>query len=171
MHLKDKVILDKSVFIADTATVLGRVILEKDVSVWFSAVVRGDYEEIIIKEGTNIQDCCVIHTDHNLPKYIGKNCVIGHGAIVHGSKLGDNVLIAMGAVVLNGCEIGDNCIIGAGAVVKEFEKIPPNSLVLGVPGTVVKKIDEDTVQKIKDNSKDYIELSKEYLKGYNPIGR
>ena len=171
MGIKNEIIMDESVFIADTATVTGKVKFGKNSSVWFSAVVRGDYEEIEIGEGSNIQDCAVVHTDHDLPTYIGDYVVIGHSAIVHGAKIGNNVLIAMGAIVLNGAEIGDNCIVGAGAVVKEYSKIPANSLYLGVPAKFAKKIDEETAKKITDNADDYIKLSRKYLEGYKSVNR
>lgn len=171
MGIKNEILMDKSVFIADTATITGKVEIGKDSSIWFSAVVRGDYEEIKIGKGSNIQDCAVVHTDHDLPTYIGDYVVVGHSAVVHGAKIGNNVLIAMGAVVLNGAEIGDNCIIGAGAVVKEYCKIPDNSLYLGIPAKFVKKVDGETAKKITANADDYIKLSRKYLEGYKSVNR
>jgi len=166
MVVKDNIQIDESAFIAENSVIVGRVKLHKDCSVWFYSVVRGDLEPIEIGEGSNVQDCAIIHTDINLPTIIGKNVTIAHGAIVHGAKIGNNVIIAMNATVLNGAEIGDNCIIGAGAVVMENKKIPPNSLVLGIPAKVKKKLDTKSIDRIIINAKEYVKLSKMYKEGY-----
>lgn len=153
----------KEVFIADNARVIGRVELGDEVSVWFGAVLRGDIDEIRIGNRSNIQDNVVIHVDKNSPCHIGDECIIGHGAIVHGAKLANNVLIGMHATVLNDAEIGEFSIIGAGAVVPQGAKIPPFSLVLGVPAKVVKTYDESIKARIRQNAQNYIDLSKVYL--------
>ncbi len=153
----------KEVFIADNARVIGRVELGDEVSVWFGAVLRGDIDEIKIGNRTNLQDNVVIHVDKNSPCIIGDECIIGHGAIVHGAKLANNVLVGMHATVLNDVEIGEYSIIGAGAVVSQGVKIPPFSLVLGVPGKVVKTYDESIKARIRQNAQNYIDLSKIYL--------
>lgn len=153
----------KEVFIADNARVIGRVELGDEVSVWFGAVLRGDIDEIKIGNRTNLQDNVVIHVDKNSPCTIGDECIIGHGAIVHGAKLANNVLVGMHATVLNDVEIGEYSIIGAGAVVSQGVKIPPFSLVLGVPGKVVKTYDESIKARIRQNAQNYIDLSKIYL--------
>ena len=123
---------DENVFIADTAVVVGDVTLEKGVSVWFQAVVRGDEGAIRVGENTNIQDAAILHSHTT----VGKNCTIGHGAIVHGCTVGDDTLIGMGAIVLNGAVVGRDCIIAAGALVTQGAVIPDGSMVMGAPGKV-----------------------------------
>lgn len=154
--------IDASCFIAKDADVIGRVDLKKNVSVWFHSVIRGDKEEIVIDENSNVQDGCILHTDPNHKLYIGKNVTIGHRAIVHGARIEDNCLIGMGAIILNGAHIGENCMIAAGALVKENQCVPPNSLVVGIPGKVIRKIDEEQVKDIYDNALHYIALAKTY---------
>ena len=153
----------KEAFIAGSARILGDVDLGRDSSVWFNAVIRTETGKIIIGEGSNVQDNCIIHSDYEL--VIGKNVTIGHGAIVHCSSIGKNVLIGMGAVLLDGAKIGNNCIIAAGALVKENEEIPSNSLVVGVPGEIKRKLREDEIKKIMENAGKYIELAKGYASG------
>ena len=128
---------DENVLICDGARVAGDVTLGKGVSVWYNAVLRGDEGAITVGEETNIQDGAVLHEE----TVVGKGCTIGHNAIVHGCTVGDNVLIGMNATVLTGAKIGHGSIIAAGALVKENAVIPPNSLVVGVPGAVKRTID------------------------------
>jgi carbonic anhydrase/acetyltransferase-like protein (isoleucine patch superfamily) len=154
------------VFIADTARVLGNVKLGDEVSVWYGVSIRGDAEHISIGNRSNIQDNAVIHADPGIPCIIGEECIIGHCAIVHGARLSNNVLIGMNATILNHVQIGEFSIIGAGAVVSEGTVIPPYSLVLGVPGKVVKTLDESYVEKIKINADSYCKLSKIYLEAF-----
>jgi carbonic anhydrase/acetyltransferase-like protein (isoleucine patch superfamily) len=153
----------KEVFIADTARVFGKVILGNQVSIWYGAVLRGDADLITIGNGSNVQDTAVIHVDPGFPTSIGENCIIGHGAIVHGATLANNVLVGMRAIILNGVTIGEFSIIGAGAVVPEGMQIPPYSLVLGIPAKVIKTISEEQKEKIIKNAESYIKLSKVYL--------
>jgi carbonic anhydrase/acetyltransferase-like protein (isoleucine patch superfamily) len=164
--ISKQVIKGKEVFIAPTATVLGDVKLGDNVSVWFSAVMRGDTNKIRIGDGSNIQDNVVVHCDDGFPAVIGEDCIIGHGAIVHGAVLGNNVLVGMNATVLNGAEIGDYCIISANSLVTGGTKIPPHSLVVGNPGKVVKTLSEKHFKAIRDNAKTYRELALEYLEYY-----
>ncbi|MCK9481571.1 MAG: gamma carbonic anhydrase family protein [Bacteroidia bacterium] len=161
--LRNPIKKGKEVFIADNARVIGRVVLGDEVSIWYGAVLRGDVDDIMIGNKTNIQDNAVIHVDKNSPCAIGDECIIGHGAIVHGAKLANNVLVGMHATVLNDVEIGEFSIIGAGAVIAQGTKIPPFSLVLGVPGKVVKTYDESIKARIRQNAQNYIDLSKVYL--------
>ncbi len=151
-----------ALFIAENATVIGDVSLGKDTGIWFGAVVRGDNERITIGEGSNIQDNCVVHVSAGHPVNIGDYVSIGHGAIVHGCTIKDRVLVGMGSIILNGAEIGEDTIIGAGAVVPENKIIPPGSVVMGIPGKVVKDISEDQKAHILKNSKVYIELAGRY---------
>lgn len=155
--------IHEDVFIADTASVIGDVNIGRGSSVWYSAVIRGDIENITIGQFTNIQDNSVIHTEKGAPTKIGDYSVIGHSAIIHGCSIGNNCLIGMGAIVLNNAEIGENCIIGAGALVPEGKVIPPNSLVLGVPGKIIRQVTEKEIQSIKENALRYHELCKKHL--------
>jgi len=154
----------KNVFIAPNATVIGNVILSKQSSVWYGAVLRGDNDLIEIGEGTNIQDLSMIHVDPQKPVRIGSGCTIGHRAIIHGATIGDNVLVGMGAIVMNEAEIGDNCIIGAGSLVTEKKIIPPNSLVVGSPARVVKRLSDEQMSAIRRNSAVYIANAERFVK-------
>ncbi len=135
-------------WVAPNANLIGKVVMEARSSVWFGSTIRADHEEIRIGEGSNVQEDCVMHIDAGYPLSIGKNCTIGHKVMLHGCTIGDNTLIGMGAMVLNGAKIGRNCLIGAGALVTENKVIPDNSLVMGVPGKVVREIDEKNAQRI-----------------------
>ncbi len=143
-------------FIHKTAVVIGEVVLGENVSVWPGAVLRGDIAPIYVGEHSNIQDNACIHVNYNTPARIGKGVSIGHGAVVHGSTIGDNCLIGMNAVVMES-EIGANCIIGAGAVVSAGKQIPAGSLVMGVPAKVVRTLDEDEVNAILKNAQEYVQ--------------
>ena len=157
----------KEVFIADTARVIGNVNLGDEVSIWFGAVLRGDGDKITIGKRSNIQDNATIHVDPGFPVEIGEECIIGHGAVVHGAKISNNVLIGIHATVLNGAIIGSYSIIAAGALVTEGMVIPPNSLVVGVPGKVIRNIGQDQMEKIEKNSQSYVNLSKAYIEKYS----
>jgi len=133
---------DGDFWIAPDANLIGRVILGSGSSVWFGATLRGDNEPITVGPGSNIQDNCVLHTDPGFPLTIGANCTIGHKAMLHGCTIGDQTLIGMGATVLNGARIGAECLIGAGALITEGKEIPQGSLVMGVPGKVVRQLDD-----------------------------
>lgn len=156
----------KEVWIADTARAFGKVVLGDNCSIWFGAVLRGDADEINIGHRTNIQENAVIHVDPGFPVNVGHDCIIGHGAIVHGASLGNHVLVGMHATILNGAKIGNNCIIGAGALVTERTEIPDNSLVVGAPAKITKQLTENHVEKIKKNADVYVELAKTYLAHY-----
>ena len=144
------------------AYVAGDVTLGPRVSVWPFASIRGDSDVITIDEDTNIQDGCVIHVDDNVPCHIGKRIGIGHRAIVHGAVIENDVLIAMGAVLLNGVRVSSGSIIGAGAVVREGFVVPPNSLVLGVPGRIVRETTMQERDRIARTVESYIELQNRY---------
>lgn len=130
-------------WIAPDANVIGRVVLGAGSSIWFGATLRGDNEPIVVGEGSNVQDACVLHTDMGFPLTIGRNCTIGHKAMLHGCTIGDGTLIGMAAIVLNGARIGRGCLIGAGALVTEGKEIPDGSLVMGAPARVVRQMDEE----------------------------
>ncbi len=157
--------VDSTVFIADTATVVGDVTIGKDSSVWFSAVLRGDAAPVIVGEETNVQDSAVLHVDHEVPCRVGNRVTIGHGAIVHGATVEDDVLIGLGALVLNRSHIGSFSIIAAGALVPEETVIPPYSLVMGVPGKIVRQVNEEEIELIKRGCEIYTERAKNYQKG------
>lgn len=134
--------IDPSAWVADEATLIGKVVVEADASVWFGAQARGDNEEIRIGAGTNVQENCVLHTDMGYPLTIGANCTIGHKAMLHGCTIGEGTLIGMGATILNGAKIGKGCLIGACALITEGKEIPDGSLVMGAPGKVVRQLDD-----------------------------
>lgn len=154
-----------TVFVAETATIVGDVTIYQDASVWFGAVIRGDADKIVIGEGTNVQDGVVIHCDANFPTTIGKRVVIGHRAVVHGATIADNVMIGIGAIVLNGARVSEYSIIAAGAIVTEGADIPPRSLVMGVPGKVVREVTEQEIKRITDGAQTYIDRAKNYWRG------
>lgn len=153
-----------NVFIADTARVLGKVTLGDDVSVWFSAVIRGDNDTIDIGDRTNIQECCVLHVDHHKPIRIGTDNIIGHGAIIHGATMGNFNLVGMHATILNGAAIGDYCIIGAHALVTEGMVVPDGSMVLGTPGKIVKQLPVEQLKTLlKEGVDEYVLEARKYL--------
>ena len=158
--------IESSAFVAENASVIGDVKVGPLSSIWFGAVIRGDESPIRIGKGTSVQDNCVLHCDRQSPMSIGDNCTLGHGCIVHGATIGNNVLIGMGAVVLNGAKVGDNCIIAAGAVVKENAVIPPNSLAAGVPAAVKRTLSEEEIADMQKTSY-YVKLSREYIEEEN----
>jgi len=157
-------------YIAENATVIGKVILEPDASVWFGSVVRGDNEWIIIGEGSNIQDGCVLHVDPGYPMHIGRNVSVGHQAMLHGCTIGDGSLIGIKAVVLNGAVIGRNCLIGANSLVPEGKQIPDNSLVLGSPGKVVRQISPEQLAYMQHAAENYRNRIRRYRAGLRPDG-
>jgi carbonic anhydrase/acetyltransferase-like protein (isoleucine patch superfamily) len=148
----------KNVHIHDLAVVIGDVVLGDDVSLWPSAVLRGDMASIRVGNRTNIQDGSVFHTDTDYPAVIGEDCVVGHKACVHACTVGNRCLIGINSTVLTGAVIGYECIIGAGAVVLEGAQIPARSLVLGVPGKVVRKITDKEVESILAGVREYLHL-------------
>ena len=157
-------------WVAGNATVLGRVILRENASIWFNCVLRGDNDPIEIGENTNIQDGCVLHTDQGVPLTIGKDVTVGHMVMLHGCTIADETLIGIGSTILNRAKIGKNCIIGAHALIPEGKEIPDNSLVMGAPGRVVKEITPEQVQVIKGSAQVYVENWKRFSQGLKPVG-
>jgi len=153
-----------SSYIAKSATIIGKVTIGKKCGVLPNAVIRGDENTIKIDDGSNVQDCCVIHCDKKHSVQIGKKVSIGHGAIIHGATIEDNCLIGINATVLNGAKIRKGSIIGANAVVTEDMEVPENSLVLGVPGKVVKQ-DKKFFEMASSNADNYQRIAKEHLDG------
>ena len=160
---------DGDYWIAPDANLIGRVIVETGASVWFSATLRGDNEPITIGEGSNIQENCVIHTDMGYPCTVGRDCTIGHKAMLHGCTIKDGSLIGMGATILNGAVIGEGCIIGAGALVAEGKEIPDGSLVMGIPGKVVRQLDETARAGILESAAHYRERMRHFREALRPV--
>lgn len=153
----------KGAYIAPSADVMGDVVLEKDSSVWYQAVVRGDHARIHIGEGSNIQDGCVIHVDEGYPVEVGDYVTVGHNAILHGCKIGEGSLIGMGAIVLNGARIGKNCVIGAGALVTQDAVIPDGMMALGSPAKVKRALTEAEIEQNRESAQEYIDCAKEHF--------
>lgn len=156
--------IGKSCYISKTSVIIGNVKIKDNCGIFPNAVIRGDKNLIEIDKGSNVQDCAVLHTDSKHTVKIGKNVSIGHGAIVHGAHIEDNVIVGMNATLMNGCEIGKGSIIGACGLVTENKKIPPNSLVLGIPGKIIKQDEKFEEMSIK-NAETYKNLAKEHIKG------
>ena len=151
-------------WVASNATIIGKVKLEKNSSIWFNAVLRGDIELITIGENSNIQDGSVLHTDPGYPLTLGKGVTIGHLVMLHGCHVSDNSLIGIGSIILNNAKIGKNCIIGANTLITENKIIPDNSLVVGSPGRVLRKITDEEIKSIIENGQHYVKNSKKYKK-------
>jgi carbonic anhydrase/acetyltransferase-like protein (isoleucine patch superfamily) len=156
-------------WIADSATLIGRVRLKTDASVWFGAVLRGDNEWIELGERSQIQDNATLHTDPGFPIIIGHDCVIGHNVILHGATVGDNSLIGMGAILLNGARIGKNSLVGAGALVTEGKTFPDGSLIVGAPARVIRTLDDKAAQMIAGAADIYVKRWQRYAKGLKRI--
>lgn len=154
--------IDKSVFLADGSKIIGNVKIAMNSSVWFNAVIRGDSNTIEIGKNSNIQDNAVIHTSTNSNVIIKDNVSIGHGAILHGCKIGNNVLIGMGSIILDDVVINDNCIIGAGTLITQGKVIPEGSMVYGNPMRIIRNITEEEKESILKNSIVYVEKANKY---------
>ncbi len=155
--------IDPSVYIAPGVQIIGRVTLEKNVSIWHNSVIRGDINEIKIGEGSNIQDLSLLHVADDLPCIIGKNVLGGHRIIIHGCTVEDDVMIGMGAILLNGCKIGRGAFIAAGTVVKENFVVPPMTLVAGVPGKIIREVTEKDIEQNMFYVKKYQKIAQIYL--------
>lgn len=147
-------------FIAEDADVIGNVIINDDVSIYYHTTIRTEADVIEIGKGTNIQDNCVIHTDKGYEVHIGEYVTIGHSAIVHGCSIGDETIVGMGSIIMNGAEVGRQCMIGAGTLVTEGKKIPDGSLVMGSPFRIVRTLSDEERKKLKDNALHYIDKMK-----------
>lgn len=144
-------------YVADQATVIGKVALKAGASIWPQAVLRGDNELIEIGAGSNVQEGAVLHTDPGYPLTVAANVTIGHQAMLHGCTVGEGSLIGIQAVVLNGASIGKNCLVGAGAIVTEGKAFPDNSLILGAPAKVVRELSDEAIAGMRANSTHYVE--------------
>lgn len=160
---------DGSNFIAPDARLVGRVVLGRDASVWYGAVLRGDNEAIEVGERSNIQEHCVLHTDMGYPLAIGADCTIGHRAMLHGCVIEDNCLVGIGAIILNGARIGRGSLVGAGALVTEGKVFPPNSLVIGSPARVARTLDAAAVEGIRQSAAHYVANARRFRTGITEI--
>ena len=155
-------------YVAPGAVVVGDVVMEPGVNIWFGSIVRGDLARISLGARLNVQDGCVIHTDADQPQDIEEGAVIGHGAILHGRRIGRDTLVGIGARLLTGSDIGEECLIAAGAVITENRRIPPRSVVMGVPGRIVREITAKDLEKTRNINAHYLELAQRYARGAYP---
>lgn len=158
-----------SAWVAETADVIGAVVLGEHASVWFGTVIRGDTETIRIGRGSNIQDNSVLHADHGMPLTIGDNVTVGHQVMLHGCTIGDGSLIGIGAVVLNGARIGKNCLVGAGSLVTEGKEFPDGSMIMGTPAKVVRELTPEQIQGLAKSAQNYIDNAARYQAGLKKI--
>ena len=158
-----------STWVADSAQVIGDVVVEANASVWFGAVVRGDTATIHIGEGTNVQDASVLHADLGMPLTIGKHVTVGHQVMLHGCTIGDESLIGIGAIVLNGAKIGKNCLVGAGALVTEGKEFPDGSMIIGSPARVVKQLTPEQMQGLRKSAQHYIDNARRFKAGLRKL--
>ncbi|MES3003360.1 MAG: gamma carbonic anhydrase family protein [Pseudomonadota bacterium] len=162
--------LGQGAWIADSAEVIGDVILGDNASVWFGTVIRGDTDTIRIGRNTNVQDQSVLHADEGVPLTLGDNVTVGHQVMLHGCTIGDGTLIGIQAVVLNKAKIGRNCIVGAGSVVTENKEFPDNSLIVGSPAKAIRTLTEEQVKLLSHLSEHYVDNAKRYQRSFKKIG-
>ena len=156
--------INKNTYISESVDIIGKVNVEENVNIWFGTRLRGDMNNIIIGENTNIQENSVVHVDINSQCIIGKNVTIGHGTIIHGCSISDNVLVGMGSIILNNAKIGKNTIIGAGSLVTQGKEFPEGVLILGNPAKVIRQLTEAEIESIQRSADNYVSLSKKYKK-------
>ena len=156
--------LGEGVWIAENATVIGSVVLGRNVNVWFGSILRGDNDPITIGANTNVQDAAVLHTDDGVPLDIGANVTVGHKAMLHGCTVGEGSLIGINAVVLNRAVIGKNCLIGANSLIPEGKVIPDRSLVCGSPGRIIRELTDNEIAKLKLSADNYVNNALRYQK-------
>lgn len=161
---------DGNYYIAETATVIGKVRLLNAATVWFGAVLRGDNEWIELGEGANVQDNCTCHTDMGFPLRLGKNCTVGHNVILHGCTIEDDALIGMGSIVMNGARIGRGSVVGAGSIITEGKEFPEYSLIIGAPARVIRTLEPAQAQKMTGAARFYVANGVRYAKGLKKIG-
>ncbi len=159
---------DEAFWIAPTAVVIGNVTLQRNASIWWNAVLRGDNEPIVIGENSNVQDGCVLHTDPGYPLAIGRDVTIGHLVMLHGCTIGDGSLVGIGSVILNGARIGRNCLIGANTLISEGKDIPDGSMVLGSPGRIVRQLTDEQQAQLKRGASHYVENWQRYRRDLKP---
>ena len=152
-------------FVAPNATLIGRVRLHPDASVWFNCVLRGDNEWIEVGQGSNVQDGCVLHTDPGFPLTIGQGVTVGHKVMLHGCTIGDNALIGIGSTILNGATVGENCLVGAHALITEGKSFPDGSLILGSPARVARELSDAEIAAMRESASHYVANATRYLSG------
>jgi carbonic anhydrase/acetyltransferase-like protein (isoleucine patch superfamily) len=162
-------VIHPSAFIAPTASVMGRVTIGADASVWYGAVIRGDLETIEIGDETNIQDLTMVHADPGAPCRVGKRVAVGHRAILHGCTIQDLCLVGMGSIILNGACIGSGSVVAAGALGPEGMLVPPGSVVMGVPGRIVRPVDAALAERIAGTWARYVAHAKRHRNGEWPV--
>jgi carbonic anhydrase/acetyltransferase-like protein (isoleucine patch superfamily) len=162
--------IDASAFVAETATVIGKVTLHANATVWFGTTIRGDNERITIGENSNVQENSVLHTDMGFPMTLGKNVTVGHQAMLHGCTIGDGSLVGIQAVILNGAKIGKGCLVGAGALVTEGKEFPDNQLIIGSPAKAVRTLTEEDVAKLRGAADGYVQRGRQYTTQLKKIG-
>jgi carbonic anhydrase/acetyltransferase-like protein (isoleucine patch superfamily) len=159
-----------SAFVADGATLIGKVTLQANSSVWYGATLRGDNERITIGENSNVQENTVMHADPGYPLTIGRDVTIGHQAMLHGCTIGDGALVGIQAVILNGAKIGKGCLVGAGALVTEGKEFPDNVLIIGTPAKAVRELTADDVARLKGSADSYVERAQLFKTNLKKIG-
>ena len=158
-----------SAWVADTAQVIGNVVLGENASVWFGTVVRGDTEAITIGAGTNIQDASVLHADFGQPLVVGERVTVGHQVMLHGCTIGDETLIGIGAIVLNGARIGKNCLGGAGALVTEGKEFPDGSMIIGSPAKAVRELSPEQIEGLRQSARHYMDNARRFQSGLRKL--
>lgn len=166
LYPDDQITIHPTVMITPQVSILGKVTLKEESSIWFQSVLRGDVDEIVIGARTNIQDGTIVHCVRGYPTLVGADVSVGHGAVLHGCEIGDNCLIGMRATILTGARIGNNCLIAAGALVPEGMEIPDNSLVLGMPAKVKGQVTSEHLELIKMTTQNYVDYAKHYSTKY-----
>ncbi len=166
----ERPVIPASAFVSEDAVLIGKVVLGERTSVWPGAVIRGDNEPVVIGAETNVQDGAVLHTDRGFPLAIGEGVSIGHQAMLHGCTIGAGCLIGIQSVVMNRVSIGEHCLVGAGTIVPEGKSFPARSLILGVPGKVLRELSEEGVEMLRFNAADYVRRRERYLSTLKRVG-
>lgn len=159
-----------SAWVADSAQVMGNVVLGEGASVWFGTVVRGDTDSITIGAGSNIQDASVLHADFGKPLVVGERVTVGHQVMLHGCTIGDETLIGIGAIVLNGARIGKNCLVGAGALVTEGKEFPDGSMIIGSPAKAVRDLSQEQIAGLRQSAQHYMDNARRFKNGLRKVG-
>ena len=162
--------LGAGAWVADTAQLIGNVVLAEDASVWFGAILRGDTELLSIGRGSNVQDGSVLHADLGYPVTLGENVTVGHQAVLHGCTVGDGSLVGIQAVVLNGARIGRHCLVGAGALVTEGKEFPEGSMIIGSPARVVRQLTPEQIAGLLRSAEHYVENARRFRGGLVRVG-
>ena len=155
-------------YVAQDAIVTGDIVLSAGVNIWFGSILRGDLARITLGPRVNLQDGCIVHTDHDKPQVIEEGVVVGHRAVLHGRIIGHDTLVGMGALLLSDCEIGAECLIAAGTLITEKRRIPPRSVVMGVLGRVVREVSDEDLRRTQAIAAHYLELAQRYAHGAFP---